>query len=114
MKKRTRLQRRGPDIVTEELASVLSAEAWFEFKPLFLVVHANLRARRAGNCGEEMLRLRVYEKLQNLVRLGGVEKSGKTYRGIPSGLAALSKHLAAEHCRHLMTAIRHTPLASPS
>ena len=33
-----------------------------EFKPLFNVVHTSLRARNAASGGEEMLRLRVYEK----------------------------------------------------
>ncbi len=98
--------RRGPDILTEELASVLAAETWFEFKPLFLLIHANLRARNAASGGEEMLRLRVYDKLQQLVHVGGVEKSGKSYRGIPSILAKLTKHLSALHCGNLLKALR--------
>jgi hypothetical protein len=80
--------RRGPDIVTEELVAVLSGETTFEFKPLFEVLHANLRARNSANGGEEMLRLRAYEKLQNLVSLGKVKKSGKKYRGVPAAAAA--------------------------
>ena len=55
--------RRGPDIVTEELAVVLSGNTSFEFKALFEIVHANLRARNSASGGEEMLRLRAYEKL---------------------------------------------------
>jgi hypothetical protein len=54
-----------------------------------------------------MLRLRAYEKLQNMVQLGGVQKNGKDYRGIPSGLAVLRDHLAANHCRELLAAARH-------
>jgi hypothetical protein len=110
MKKYPRWTRHGPDILTEELANVLSVKTWFEFKPLFLLIHANLRLRNAANGGEEMLRLRVYEKLQNLVQVGGVEKSGKNYRGIPSGLAAFAKFLAAKHCSNLLRAVKH---ASP-
>lgn len=53
--------RRGPDKVTEELVVVLSAKAAFEFKPLFDLVHANLRARNSAAGGEEMLRLRTYK-----------------------------------------------------
>jgi len=81
--------RRGPDRVTEELTTVLSDKTWFEFKELFLVVHANLRARNAASGGEEMLRLRAYEKLQNLVSRGMVKKSGKKYRGLASLAKAL-------------------------
>ncbi len=78
--------RRGPDRVAEELAAVLSTKASFEFKPLFLLVHANLKSRNAAGGGEEMLRLRTYEKLQNLVQAGIVTKKGKEYRGVTAGL----------------------------
>src|SRR5689334_1513970 len=79
--------RRGPDRVIEELTSVLAEKSWFEFKELFLVVHANLRARNAASGGEEMLRLRAYEKLQALVQGGVVKKDGKRYKGVPAALA---------------------------
>jgi hypothetical protein len=54
--------RRPPDLVTEELVFVLSQKRSYEFKKLFEVVHDNLRRRNAANGGEEMLRLRAYEK----------------------------------------------------
>jgi len=80
--------RRGPDLITEELAVVLSGKASFEFKPLFDLVQANLRARNSANGGEEMLRLRTYEKLQYLVGRGLVKKTitkaVKEYRGLAS------------------------------
>lgn len=80
--------RRGPDIVTEELVAVLSSKTSFEFKPLFEIIHENLRARKAVSGGEEMLRLRIYEKLQILVGRGMVKKtitkSVKEYRGLAS------------------------------
>lgn len=79
--------RRGPDLVVEELATILSTKASFEFKSLFSIVHANLRARNAANGGEEMLRLRAYEKLQNLVHAGFVKKTGKKYTGVAAALA---------------------------
>ena len=79
--------RRGPDRLAEELATVLSRRTSFEFKVLFLIVHQTLRARNAASGGEEMLRLRAYEKLQNLVQAGIVKKTGNKYRGIASGLA---------------------------
>jgi len=83
--------RRGPDRVAEELATVLSSTAIFEFQSLFTVVHANLKARNAVSGGEEMLRLRIYEKLQNLVQAGIVKKAGKEYSGIAAPLASYIK-----------------------
>jgi len=89
------ISRRGPDLVTEELAVALSGPVSFEFKPLFEIVHANLRARKSAGGGEEMLRLRTYEKLQGLVSQGMVKKTitkaGKKYQG----LARLSSILPA-------------------
>src|SRR5437762_12667961 len=87
--KKTAFSRRLPDLVTEELAAVLSSKTTFEFKDLFDVVHENLRARNAASGGEEMLRLRAYEKLQNLVARGMVKKDVKKYKGIPKQLATL-------------------------
>jgi hypothetical protein len=85
--KKNAFSRRVPDLVTEELVAVLSRRATFEFKQLFEVVHENLRARNAASGGEEMLRLRAYEKLQNLVARGAVKKTGKKYKGLPAALA---------------------------
>ena len=56
--------------MAEELASVLSSKSSIEFKSLFTVVHANLKARNAAGGGEEMLRLRAYEKLRRSCRRG--------------------------------------------
>lgn len=89
MQRKSAFSRRLPDLVTEELVAVLSKKNSFEFKQLFDVVHERLRARNAASGGEEMLRLRAYEKLQNLVSRGMVKKTGKKYKG----LAALSKAL---------------------
>jgi hypothetical protein len=90
IQKKNAFSRRVPDLVTEELVSVLSSKSSFEFKQLFEVVHENLRARNAASGGEEMLRLRAYEKLQNLVARGLVKKNGKKYKGLVSALAALN------------------------
>lgn len=87
--KKTAFARRLPDLVTEELAAVLSSRSIYEFKQLFELVHERLRARNAASGGEEMLRLRAYEKLQNLVSRGMVKKDGKKYKGIPKQLATL-------------------------
>ena len=92
--KNNAFSRRLPDLVTEELVFVLSQKRSYEFKQLFEVVHDNLRRRNAANGGEEMLRLRAYEKLQNLVFSGAVKKNGKIYTG-NSALAAKTPHAAA-------------------
>lgn len=87
--KKNAFSRRLPDLVTEELVAVLNQKKSFEFKALFDLVHANLRARNAASGGEEMLRLRAYEKLQNLVSRGMVKKTLKEYKGQPNILMAL-------------------------
>ncbi len=71
------------------------------------MVHANLKARNAASGGEEMLRLRAYEKLQNLVQAGIVKKVGKEYRGVPAALVTFletagelnAKFAAGQHNR---------------
>jgi hypothetical protein len=90
IQKKNAFSRRLPDLVTEELVVVLSQRKSFEFKQLFEIVHENLRQRNAASGGEEMLRLRAYEKLQNLVARGVVRKTGKSYKGDSSALAALA------------------------
>lgn len=88
--------RRGPDTVTEELVAVLAGPKSYEFKALFLIVHEGLRARNAASGGEEMLRLRTYEKLQNLVRQGQVKKTGKQYKGLRKPLLLLAENLKSQ------------------
>lgn len=88
--RRTRFSRRVPDHVTDELVTVLSNKQTFGFNELFEVVYENLKARNAVSGGEEMLRLRAYEKLQNLVTRGLVEKNGKEYRGLENIQDAVS------------------------
>lgn len=82
-------------MITEELVAVLLKNTSFEFKALFEVLYANLRARNAASGGEEMLRLRAYEKLQSLVGAGAVRKTGKIYQGIKAELQALSTRMQA-------------------
>jgi hypothetical protein len=88
--KNNAFSRRLPDIITEELVLVLSQKIPYEFKQLFVVLHDNLRRRNAANGGAEMLRLRAYEKLQNLVSRGAVKKNGKIYTGNSAALAAMA------------------------
>ena len=85
--------RRAPDNITEELVAVLSSKDSFEFKPLFDIVLLNLRERNAASGGEEMLRLRSYEKLQGLVNQGAVTRTvkgiTKKYKGVASRMVTL-------------------------
>src|SRR6266498_4776471 len=100
--------RRAPDNITEELIAVLSSRASFEFKPLFDTILLNLRERNAASGGEEMLRLRVYEKLQGLVGQGAVNRTvngtTKKYKGVAlrmRGLKAEMKLLRADWTKKL-------------
>jgi hypothetical protein len=100
--------RRAPDNITEELVAVLSSRASFEFKPLFDVVLFNLRERNLASGGEEMLRLRVYEKLQGLVGQGAVNRTvtgmTKKYKGVAPrlrGVRAEMKVLRADWAKKL-------------
>ena len=89
--------RRAPDNLTEELIAVLSSNASFEFKPLFEIILLNLRERNAASGGEEMLRLRTYEKLQSLVNQGAVTRTvtgaTKKYKGVAKRMAAVSAEM---------------------
>src|SRR3974377_1309343 len=96
IQKKNTFSRRLPDLVTEELVSVLSQRKSFEFKQLFEIIHENLRRSNAASGGEEMLRLRAYEKLQNLVARGVVKKNGKSYKGDASALAAMAAATTAQ------------------
>jgi hypothetical protein len=90
-------KRRAPDNLSEELVAVLSSKASFEFKPLFDILLINLRQRNAASGGEEMLRLRAYEKLQGLVSQGAVNRvvNGvtKKYKGVRPRLELLNAEM---------------------
>src|SRR5690349_11343986 len=91
--------RRRPDHITEELVAILSSKASFEFKPLFEIMLLNLRERNAASGGEEMLRLRAYEKLQGLVSQGAVNRivtgSTKKYKGVAPQMVVLRAEMKA-------------------
>ena len=91
--KNNSFSRRLPDVVTEELVIVLSEKTSYEFKQLFEVVHDNLRRRNAAHGGQELLRLRAYEKLHNLVSRGAVKKNGKIYTGNSAALGAMAANV---------------------
>jgi hypothetical protein len=109
--------RRRPDNITEELVAALSGSKSYEFKALFSVIHAALRARNAASGGEEMLRLRAYEKLQNLVRQGQVKKTGKRYKGITDALLLLGESLKEFRNRRPSfspKAVARSPMTAPT
>jgi hypothetical protein len=89
--------RRAPDNISEELVAALSSKASFEFNALFDIILAKLRKRNAASGGEEMLRLRAYEKLQNLVSQGAVTRTVngdvKKYKGVAARLLPLSAEM---------------------
>jgi hypothetical protein len=91
--------RRAPDNITEELVAVFSSKASFEFKPLFDIILVNLRERKLAGGGEEMLRLRVYEKLQGLVGQGAVNRTvtggTKKYKGVAPRIVVLQAQMKA-------------------
>jgi hypothetical protein len=103
MKKQNGFSRGKQDSVMDELISVLSKKREYEFKPLFTLVHEKLRARNAASGGEEMMRLRCYEKLQSLVQKGVVTRTFsagvKTYCAIPAALRTFKKEAEAMSLR---------------
>jgi hypothetical protein len=108
--------RRAPDCITEELIAVLSARASFEFKPLFEVVLVNLRERNAASGGEEMLRLRAYERLQGLVHQGAVNRTvtgaTKKYKGVPTRMVVLRAEMKALRADYKRRALAKAAAAS--
>ena len=78
---------------------MLSSKDSFEFKPLFEIILLNLRERNAANGGEELLRLRAYEKLQGLVHRGAVIRTvigiTKKYKGVPKRMVVLRTKMKA-------------------
>jgi hypothetical protein len=66
---------------------------------LFDIILLNLRERNAASGGEEMLRLRAYEKLQGLVSQGAVHREvtgvTKKYKGVAARMAVLRTEMKA-------------------
>ncbi len=85
--------RRMPDNITEELVAVLSSKDSFEFKPLFDVLLLNLRERNAASGGEEMLRLRSYEKLNQGAVTRTVTGATKKYKGVAARMTTLKAEM---------------------
>ena len=83
------------DFVSEEMAVALLEKSTYDFGELFEAVHAKLRVRNATGSGKEMLRLRIYEKLQVLVSQGLVKKDGKKYSAIKAAMQDRVAEMAA-------------------
>jgi hypothetical protein len=109
--RKTRFSRRVPDHVTDELVNVLSTGKTHEFNALFGLVYDNLKLKNAVSGGEEMLRLRSYEKLQGLVSRGLVQKNGRTYRGL-AGIEQASSAAAAARAAAAVAAVTATTTAT--
>lgn len=122
MQRKSAFSRRIPDLVTEELVSVLMKKgSSFEFKQLFDVVFDRLKKRNAASGGEEMLRLRAYEKLQHLVSRNMVKKNGKKYKGLASLVNAIAPEesfvppvpVAAAKAESKKVAVKTVPKTAP-
>ncbi len=87
---------------------------WIEFKPLFLVLLAKMREANDAHGGEEMLRLRAYEALQEMVLRGQAEREGKAYRGIPKAIAEATAATAAMAAEQSRSPVRALTVTSPA
>lgn len=79
----TRGSKRVADIVRQEVIDVLLGTGVIEFNEIFLQVSESMKSKNLSTGGEEILRLRIYEKLQTLVSEGGIRKKGKEYEQYP-------------------------------
>jgi len=94
MIKRKTYFRHRPDLVSEELIAALLEKDTHEFLDLFQVIYERLKTRNATSGGQEMLRLRVYEKLQMLAQQGLVKKNGKSYSAVKAALKGRATEMA--------------------
>ncbi len=91
--RRNRSSRRAPDLLTDELMVILhEAAGTLEFNDIFQRTVAVMKEKKMSVGGEEILRLRIYEKLQNLVGIGCLTKKGREYTVQPK-LAVLVKEM---------------------
>ncbi len=71
---------------------ILHAAGMLEFNDIFQQTVAVMKQKNMSVGGEEILRLRIYEKLQNLVSHGCLTKKGREYTAQPK-LATLVAEL---------------------
>lgn len=76
----TKWQSSKPDLAIDALVETMSTDTWRSFNEVFEAFWPVYRAKNSTQLGEEMGRLRCYEKLQNMVTAGKVEKVEKEYR----------------------------------
>jgi hypothetical protein len=95
MNKQSSQIRRRKDYASEELVAALLARPTYTFGDVFQVVNERLKARKVSSVGEEMLRLRVYERLQTFVSQGLVKKAGQEYTAVRSAVQALAAQMEA-------------------
>ena len=69
--RRSRSSRKTPDLVTDELIIILHEAGMLEFNDIFQRTVIVMKQKHMSLGGEEILRLRIYEKLQGLVSAGG-------------------------------------------
>ena len=99
MNKRKSHFRPTQDFVSEEMVRALLKKTSYDFNELFETVYARLRTRNATGSGQEMLRLRIYEKLHILVAQGLVKKDAKVYTGVRSALQIRMAEMAVAKAR---------------
>ena len=87
--------RRRKDYASEELVAALLSMPTFTFGEVFQTVNESLKARKVSSVGEDMLRLRVYERLQTFVGQGLVKKAGQEYTTVRSAVQALAAEMEA-------------------
>lgn len=75
--------RKTPDLVTDVLILILLEAGVLEFNDIFQRAVTVMKENHIPLGGEEILRLRIYEKLQNLVSSGGLVKKGREYTAQP-------------------------------
>lgn len=79
----THASRRVSDQIREEIIDALLGSGMLEFNEIFVCVVDSLKKKGLATGGEEILKLRIYEKLQTLVSLGALQKKGKEYTELP-------------------------------
>ena len=87
--RRSRSSRKTPDLVTDELILILHEAGMLEFNDIFQRTVVVMKAKHMSLGGEEILRLRIYEKLQNLVSAGGLK--GREYTALPKLISLKSE-----------------------
>jgi hypothetical protein len=75
--------RKPQDQIRAEMLQVLSLAEIILFNDIYEQVFSNMKSKGLATGGEEILRLRIYEKLQTLVSQGALHKKGKQYEVLP-------------------------------